>query len=67
MRVVSAATPTYSGYSYRERCDRYVREFTPSELEQLRGAGKLIRYTSLSEQVRTQQFTHAELMVKREA
>jgi hypothetical protein len=66
MRVVSASAAAYSGYSYRERCDRYVREFTPSELEQIRGAGNLIRYTSLTEQVRTQQFTRAELMVTRE-
>ena len=65
MRVTSAVAPAYSGYSYRERCDRYVREFAPSELEQIRGAGSLIRYTSLTEQVRTQQFTHAELMVQR--
>ncbi|MEO8371785.1 MAG: hypothetical protein ABI806_21540 [Candidatus Solibacter sp.] len=67
MRVASAAVPAYSGYSYRERCDRYVREFTRPELEQIRSAGNLIRYTSLTEQVRTQQFTHAELMVKRDA
>jgi hypothetical protein len=67
LQVVSAAAPAYSGYSYRERADRYIRELTPSEREQIRGAGNLIRYTSLTEQVRTHQFTHAELMVKRDA
>src|SRR5512133_621509 len=66
MRVASAAAPGYAGYSYRERCDRYVHEFTVADIEQIRGAGALLRYTSLSEQVRTQAFTHAELLVKRE-
>ena len=66
MRVAAASPPVYAGYSYRERCDRYIREFTSAELEQIRAAGALIRYTSLVEQVRTLAFTHAELLVKRE-
>ena len=65
MRVVSAAPPVYASYSYHERCDRYIRDFTPSEVEQLRAAGHLLRYTSLTEQIRTQPFTNAELLAKR--
>ena len=61
------ATPAYAGYSYRERSDRYVREFTRAEVEQIRGASGLVRYTTLSDQIRGVAFTHAELYVKREA
>src|ERR1022692_364212 len=67
MKVIDGATPAYVGYSYRERCDRYLRDFTHAELEQIRGASGLVRYTILSDQIRTLAFTHAELWVKREA
>jgi hypothetical protein len=65
MKVIDAATPAYAGYSYRERSDRYLREFTQAELGQLRAASRLVRYTILSDQIRTLVFTHAELFVKR--
>ena len=28
MKVIAGAAPSYAGYSYRERSDRYLREFT---------------------------------------
>ena len=31
MQVVSESPAAYAGYSYRERADRYLREFTPAE------------------------------------
>ena len=65
MKVIDAATPAYAGYSYRERSDRYLREFTQAELGQLRAASRLVRYTILSDQIRTLVFNHAELFVKR--
>jgi len=65
MSAISQAAPAYAGYSYGERCDRYVRQFTPAEVEQLRGAGGLLRYTTLSEQIRALAFTRAELYVTR--
>ncbi|MEO8594481.1 MAG: hypothetical protein ABI759_14290 [Candidatus Solibacter sp.] len=65
MKVTAAAAPVYAGYSYRERGDRYIREFTTVELAAIRAVGGLIRYTTLSEQVRTQSFTQAELLVTR--
>jgi hypothetical protein len=65
MKVASAAAPAYAGYSYRERADRYLREFTPAELAQLRAAAPLLRYTILSEQIRAQPFTRAELYATR--
>jgi hypothetical protein len=67
MKLTSAAVPVYAGYSYRERSDRYLREFTPAELGQLRTASGMVRYTTLSDQIRTLAFTQAELYVKREA
>jgi hypothetical protein len=67
MEVVGASHPAYSGYSYRERADRYLRDFTREELARLRAAAPLLRYTILSDQLRTQPFTQAELLVTREA
>ena len=67
MKTVARAGPAYMGYSYRERADRYLREFTHAEIEQLRAASGLVRYTVLGDQIRTQAFTQAELYVKREA
>jgi hypothetical protein len=67
MKVIEGAEPAYAGYSYRERSDRYLLELSYAEVGQIRGAGGLVRYTTLSEQIRTQGFTHAELWVKREA
>ncbi len=66
MTAIDGATPAYAGYSYRERSDRYLRVFTQAELEQLRAASRLIRYSILSDQIRTAAFTQAELYVKRE-
>jgi hypothetical protein len=67
MKVIAGSNPVYAGYSYRERSDRFHREFTSDELAQLRAASGLVRYTILSDQIRTLAFTQAELYVKREA
>ena len=67
MKVIGGSNPVYAGYSYRERSDRFLREFTREELGQLRAASGLVRYTILSDQIRTLAFTQAELYVKREA
>ena len=66
MKVIGAGNPVYAGYSYRERSDRFLREFTRDELSRLRDASGLVRYTILSDQIRTLAFTQAELYVKRE-
>ena len=65
MKIAASGAPAYGGYSYRERADRYVREFSMEELAQVRSAGALMRYTTLSEQIRTFPFTQAELLVSR--
>jgi hypothetical protein len=66
MKVIAGSAPVYAGYSYRERSDRFLREFTRDELGQLRAASGLVRYTILSDQIRTLAFTQAELYVTRD-
>ena len=65
MDVMAAAAPEYSGYSYRDRADRYLREFSRADLEQLRAARDLVRYTTLRDQLRGIAFTQAELYAAR--
>lgn len=65
MGVVSAAPAAYSGYSYRDRADRYVCELTPAQTERVRGAAGAVRYSTLRDQIRTVAFAQAELYVTR--
>jgi hypothetical protein len=65
MEVVAASGPAYSGYSYRERADRYLRHFTPAETERIRAAAAAVRYSALRDQIRSVGFAHAELHVTR--
>ncbi len=55
----------YGGYSYRERADRYLRELTLVEAGRLREGSGLVKYSTLSEQIRSVGFTQAELWVER--
>ena len=65
MEVVGASGPAYSGYSYRDRADRYLREFTPAEIECVRAAASQVRYSALRDQIRSVGFATAELYVTR--
>jgi hypothetical protein len=65
MEVVGASGPAYSGYSYRDRADRYLREFTPAETECVRAAASEVRYSALREQIWSVGFAQAELYVTR--
>jgi hypothetical protein len=65
MEVVGASGSAYSGYSYRERADRYLRQFTPAETERVRAAADAVRYSALRDQIRSVEFTQAELHVAR--
>ena len=66
MNVIAATAPEYSGYSYRDRADRYLREFARADLEQLRAARDLVRYSTLRDQLRTAAFTQAEIFAARD-
>lgn len=65
MAVAGGGTATYVGYSYRDRADRYLRELTRTETEELRAASGSIQYSTLREQVRTVAFAQAELFARR--
>jgi hypothetical protein len=65
MEVAGASGPAYSGYSYRDRADRYLREFTPAEIECVRAAASQVRYSALRDQIRSVGFARAELYVTR--
>ena len=65
MSVIAAGPTVYGGYSYRERADRYWREFSAAEVERLLGACASIAFTRLRDQVATVVFTRAELYVTR--
>src|SRR5207248_1417395 len=57
MEVTGEGEAIYSGYSYRERADRYLREFTLSEAERLRVGSESVKYSTLREQIRSVGFT----------
>jgi hypothetical protein len=65
MERVDGPSAAYAGYSYRERADRYLREFTLVEAESVRAASASVKYSTLREQIRSVAFTHAELFVER--
>ena len=65
MEVVAAAQVTYSTYAYRDRADRYLREFTHAEAERLRAAAPSVKYSTLRDLIRSVAFTHADLHVTR--
>ena len=65
MEVALASGPAYHSYSYRDRADRYLRPFTPAEIERLRAAAAAVRYSALRDQIRSVGFAMAELYVTR--
>ncbi len=65
LEVLGNERMSYAGYSYRERADRYLRELTIAEAARLREGSGLVKYTTLSEQVRSVGFLSAELWVER--
>jgi hypothetical protein len=64
MEVVGGGS-AYVGYSYRDRADRFVREFTLPESDRLRAGSGMISYSTLKEQIKSVGFTQAELYVTR--
>jgi len=65
MQVVTVAPPAYVGYSYRDRADRFLREFTRDEADRLRAGSEAVRYSTLKDQIRASAFSQAELYVTR--
>jgi len=61
MEIVGGGAIAYSGYSYRERTDRYTRDVTTAEMERIRVAAESVKFSTLREQIRTVGFLSAEL------
>lgn len=60
-----AGGAVYSGYSYRDRADLYVRDFSANEVERLRAASEALRYSTLRDQIKVVGFAMAELYASR--
>ena len=65
MDVIGAPAPEYSGYSYRDRSDRYLRELSRADMERLRAGRDLVRYSTMRDLLRTIGFTQAEIFATR--
>jgi hypothetical protein len=65
MEVTAAAEMRYGGYSYRDRADRYIRDFTAAEVDQIRAGLNRVKYSTLRDQILRSAFQHAELLVLR--
>jgi hypothetical protein len=65
MEVTGAAPVAYAGYSYKDRADRYLREFAMAEIERIRAASEAVKFSTLREQIQSVGFAQAELYVTR--
>jgi hypothetical protein len=65
MEVVGTNEVAYGGYSYRDRADRYLRDFEPAEIERLRAASGMVRYSTLRNHIQSTGFFSVELFVVR--
>jgi len=65
MEVAAAAPLSYSGYAYRDRADRYLRELTHAETARIRAASGSVKYSTLRDLIRSVAFTQADLHVTR--
>jgi hypothetical protein len=65
MKVADGGAASYAGYSYRERCDRYVRQLTTAEAGQIRAAADSVTFSTLRDRIRSSAFTHLELHATR--
>lgn len=67
MEIAVGGPVAYAGYSYRDRTDRYLRDFSAAETERVRAGSARIAYTTLQEQIRSAAFSRAELFATRPA
>jgi hypothetical protein len=65
MAVAGASQQRYSGYSYRDRADRFVCALGVAETERLRAGSGLVRYSTLRDQIAAAAFSELELYVER--
>jgi len=65
LEVTGTAAVAYRGYSYRDRADCYLREYTPDEIERLRSASARIRHGGWRDRIRAATFSRAEFYIAR--
>ncbi|MBI1791762.1 MAG: hypothetical protein HYR60_29910, partial [Acidobacteria bacterium] len=65
MEVVAASQMSYLDYSYREHADRYSMPVSSSALLRLRDNAKLLRYTTLRDQILSAHVETVELYTQR--
>ena len=65
MRVAAESAPRYAGYSYRDRCDRYVKELMREEAERIRVAAEQVTFSTLREKISGRGWTQMELHAER--
>ena len=65
MGVVKSSEARYVDYSYRERADCYSAALSLAALERLRDSAKLVKYTTLQQQIRHTDLETVDLFVTR--
>jgi len=65
LAVIASAPVAYASYSYRDRADRYLRDFTHAETELIRAAAVSVKFSKLRDLIGSVAFTQAELHVTR--
>ena len=65
MGVAASSEARYVDYSYRERADRYSAALSVAALERLRDGAKLVKYTTLQQQIRHTNLETVDLFVTR--
>src|SRR5216684_2304464 len=65
MGVAASSEARYVDYSYRERADRYSAALSLAALERLRESAKLVKYSTLQQQIRQTNLESVDLFVTR--
>jgi len=65
LTVVAEARCEYAGYSYRDRADRYLREFSAGETARVREAAGKVKFQTLRDRLTSVAFAVAELLAAR--
>lgn len=65
LSVIAGAPAVYTGYSYREKADRYTRALSNAETQTIRSVSDMVRYSTLRDQIQTVGFDSAEMLAGR--
>ncbi len=65
MDLAASGELHYSHYSYKDRADCYKLDMSLADIDKLRAAGEVLKYSSLREQIQSAGFISANLYVER--